>query len=452
MSKSIDPDGLDGVFPVSGESSQRPVQVRVTDPATADTGDFDDEDTTNVRPAPGKPSDWDDSPTAPGIPMGEATTRQLAQIKTANEDSEDSNIQLMIEPTRAKLRASGDAQIAERIQLEPPKPQPPPREAVDLDEPSGGGKAPIIIAALAVLGLVGFGLSQVGGGEAPVSPPSPAAAVEPPPAPPVAPEPTPEPPADEPALADAATDAQAAANAQAQADADAAAAAKAQADADAAAAAQAQADADAAAAAQAKADAAAAAQAQADADAAAAAQAKADADAKAKAEADAKAKAKAEADAKAKAEADARAKARAKAEADAKAKAEADARAKAKADAAAKARAAAQQSGDAAPLRFEYDDATPLVVSESQLTSLVRQLKQAGSTIVITGHTCNLGDPNYNVHLGYERARAVRELLVENGVPGWRIKVASAGDTSPITSNETASGRRQNRRVEIRIE
>jgi len=445
MSKTIDPDGLDGVFPVSRESSQRPVQVRVGGPPAVDAGDFDGDDTTNISPGPGKPSDWDDSPTAPGIPMGEATTRQLAQIKTPSEDSEDSSIQLMIEPTRAQLRATDASPVAERVQLEPPKPQPPPREDFHDEEPpaAGGSKVPLIVAAIALLGLGGFALSQLGGAD------SGSAASE---APPAAASATPQPPPAASAetapagdAGDAVADAAAPPSPDPAARAATEAATAAQAAADAEAAAQAQADADAKAAADAEAQAAA--------DAAAAEQAAADAEAAEQARADAKAQADAKAKADAEAAAAEQARAEAKAKADADAKARADAKAKAKADAAERRKAAASQSGgSSAPLSFEYDDATPMVVSEAQLESLLTQLKRAGSTIVITGHTCNLGDPDYNVHLGYERARAVRDLLVEHGLAGWRIKVASAGDSAPVADNETASGRRQNRRVEIRIE
>jgi outer membrane protein OmpA-like peptidoglycan-associated protein len=88
-----------------------------------------------------------------------------------------------------------------------------------------------------------------------------------------------------------------------------------------------------------------------------------------------------------------------------------------------------------------------MVVFDSQLSSLLAQPKRADSTLVITSHTYNLGDPNYKVHLGYERTRAVRDLLVESGLPGWQIKVARSGDLAPEGDNDTASGRRQNRRL-----
>jgi hypothetical protein len=60
--------------------------------------------------------------------MSEATTRQLTPVKPPNEESEDSSIQLVFEPIRAQLRTTDASSVGERVPLEPPKPQPPPRE------------------------------------------------------------------------------------------------------------------------------------------------------------------------------------------------------------------------------------------------------------------------------------------------------------------------------------
>jgi len=49
----------------------------------------------------------------------------------------------------------------------------------------------------------------------------------------------------------------------------------------------------------------------------------------------------------------------------------------------------------------------------------------------------------------FERAHAVRDVLIEDGVPGGAIVARGLGDSRPLTSNATAAGREQNRRVEI---
>jgi flagellar motor protein MotB len=66
---------------------------------------------------------------------------------------------------------------------------------------------------------------------------------------------------------------------------------------------------------------------------------------------------------------------------------------------------------------------------------------QQGLTIEVDGH---------EVHSG-ERANAVRDLLLHDGVPAGAIVARALGDSRPLVSNATASGREQNRRVEITI-
>jgi len=54
-------------------------------------------------------------------------------------------------------------------------------------------------------------------------------------------------------------------------------------------------------------------------------------------------------------------------------------------------------------------------------------------------------------HMALDRAQAVRELLVRDGVPGSAISVHDSGNARPIAPSSTASGREQNRRVEITV-
>ncbi|WP_353225878.1 OmpA family protein [Salinisphaera sp. C84B14] len=57
----------------------------------------------------------------------------------------------------------------------------------------------------------------------------------------------------------------------------------------------------------------------------------------------------------------------------------------------------------------------------------------------------------FNLALSAARARAVAQQLVENGVPARRIGARGFGDTQPVASNDTAEGRRANRRIEAVI-
>ena len=73
--------------------------------------------------------------------------------------------------------------------------------------------------------------------------------------------------------------------------------------------------------------------------------------------------------------------------------------------------------------------------------------------IRIIGHTDASGDPHANLELSRRRAEAVRTSLVERfGLDPARLTAEGMGSAAPIATNETAEGRRENRRVEITLE
>lgn len=72
-----------------------------------------------------------------------------------------------------------------------------------------------------------------------------------------------------------------------------------------------------------------------------------------------------------------------------------------------------------------------------------------GSTILVEGHTDNIGNEAYNLRLSIQRAKAVADFFVQNGVEQNRIDVIGSGETQPIAANNNAEGRQRNRRVEI---
>lgn len=79
-------------------------------------------------------------------------------------------------------------------------------------------------------------------------------------------------------------------------------------------------------------------------------------------------------------------------------------------------------------------------------------LKSAPSRpLSIEGHTDSAGTIERNYHLSESRAGAVKAALEGNGVAPEVISVRSFGETTPIATNRTEYGRRQNRRVEIVI-
>lgn len=67
----------------------------------------------------------------------------------------------------------------------------------------------------------------------------------------------------------------------------------------------------------------------------------------------------------------------------------------------------------------------------------------------INGYTDNIGTAGVNQTLSDKRAKRVRDYLVTNGISSDRIKTFGRGETNFIASNQTASGRAKNRRIEI---
>ncbi len=87
-----------------------------------------------------------------------------------------------------------------------------------------------------------------------------------------------------------------------------------------------------------------------------------------------------------------------------------------------------------------------------ELNRLVNFVKQYPDVfIVISGHTDNSGEKNYNKKLSENRAISVKNYLVKKGCNEKHLKTAGYGDERPVDTNETDEGRENNRRVELSI-
>lgn len=72
-----------------------------------------------------------------------------------------------------------------------------------------------------------------------------------------------------------------------------------------------------------------------------------------------------------------------------------------------------------------------------------------GVDVLVEGHTDSIGSEAYNQALSLRRAEAVFRYLVNRGVAPERMRVEGFGKSRPVASNDTESGRAQNRRVEL---
>jgi outer membrane protein OmpA-like peptidoglycan-associated protein len=69
----------------------------------------------------------------------------------------------------------------------------------------------------------------------------------------------------------------------------------------------------------------------------------------------------------------------------------------------------------------------------------------------ITGHTDSIGGDEYNARLSLLRAEAIRDYLGGRGVAGERVIVEGKGESQPIDTNDTETGRARNRRIEFGV-
>lgn len=93
-----------------------------------------------------------------------------------------------------------------------------------------------------------------------------------------------------------------------------------------------------------------------------------------------------------------------------------------------------------------------LPTSNAELDKLVKLMK-ANPTLRIElgGHTDNVGADAANLTLSQQRANAVRDHVVAQGVDGARITAKGYGETNPVATNDTEAGRALNRRTEVTV-
>lgn len=67
----------------------------------------------------------------------------------------------------------------------------------------------------------------------------------------------------------------------------------------------------------------------------------------------------------------------------------------------------------------------------------------------VQGHTCDLGDANYNLMLSDKRANAIKDYLVSQGIAADRLTAKGYGESRPRFPNDSEANRAKNRRVEL---
>lgn len=103
-------------------------------------------------------------------------------------------------------------------------------------------------------------------------------------------------------------------------------------------------------------------------------------------------------------------------------------------------------------VNFDFNSANLTTLAKTNLDKLVTVLKNNPDTnINIYGHTDSIGSDAVNLRISSQRAAAVKNYFVANGISASRMFTEGLGKSSPIASNDTDAGRAKNRRVEFAI-
>lgn len=103
-------------------------------------------------------------------------------------------------------------------------------------------------------------------------------------------------------------------------------------------------------------------------------------------------------------------------------------------------------------IQFETNKAVILPSSFAILNRIAVQFMEHPEYVIeVQGHTDNTGKYEQNVDLSQHRAEAVRDFLINAGVPDTQLTAKGYGPDRPIADNETKAGRALNRRVEFDI-
>ena len=123
--------------------------------------------------------------------------------------------------------------------------------------------------------------------------------------------------------------------------------------------------------------------------------------------------------------------------------------------AAAEAAAAEQRLKDAAMsagtvFYFAFDSSALTDEARMAVDAHVALLLTNDSSVRLEGHTDERGTREYNLALAERRANAVRDYMVANGVPSYRIETVSYGEENPVAFGSGEANWSQNRRVELK--
>jgi OOP family OmpA-OmpF porin len=102
---------------------------------------------------------------------------------------------------------------------------------------------------------------------------------------------------------------------------------------------------------------------------------------------------------------------------------------------------------------FDFDKSAITPAAQDILNTVVSDARRtSASRLNVVGHTDTSGSPAYNQGLSERRASAVREALVQRGVPSGQITTRGVGESQPLIATGDGVREPSNRRAEVRFQ
>lgn len=104
-------------------------------------------------------------------------------------------------------------------------------------------------------------------------------------------------------------------------------------------------------------------------------------------------------------------------------------------------------------IEFQSGSAKLKPFGMSILDEMVAKMAQMpGSRFLVIGHTDNVGQRESNLALSHARALAVKNYMMDKGIPSSHLDVLGKGPDEPVADNTSNDGRARNRRIEFKIQ
>lgn len=98
---------------------------------------------------------------------------------------------------------------------------------------------------------------------------------------------------------------------------------------------------------------------------------------------------------------------------------------------------------------FPFDRASIDPVEMDKLDNLIHRIETKLIHVRIEGHTDSQGSARYNQKLSVNRAKAIKNYLVQHGIQAGKISIEGLGESDPVVPNDTEAHRIKNRRADL---